>query len=156
MTTPHEEQPQTEVAATPSVTTAPPRARWRFANVPSRLGRARTSTVVLAVLFVAVFVLWVYVRPETVATPAGTTNDVNGPVAPATTSSAPPTTTSEAPATTDPTTTAPSETTTESSTPTDETTTGATTTTPGTSSPTPTRSATSVSVPSATVPAPTS
>jgi cytoskeletal protein RodZ len=155
MTTPREEQPQTEIAATPSVTTAPPRARWRFANVPSRLGRARTSTVVLAVLFVAVFVLWVYVRPETVATPAGTTNDVNAPVAPASTSSVP-TTTSEAPPTTDDTTTAPSETTTESSTPTDEATTGATTTTPRTSSPTPTRSATSVSVPSATVPAPTS
>ena len=154
MTTPREEQPQTEIAAAPSVTTAPPRARWRFANVPSRLGRARTSTVVLAVLFVAVFALWVYVRPETVATPAGTTSDVNGPVAPASTSSVP-TTTSEAPATTEPTTTAPSETT-ESSTPTDETTTGATTTTPRTSSPTPTRSVTSVSVPSATVPAPTS
>ena len=154
MTTPREEQQQTEIAATPSVTTAPPRARWRFANVPSRLGRARTSTVVLAVLFVAVFVLWVYVRPETVATPAGTTSDVNAPVAPASTSSVP--TTTEAPATTDPTTTAPTETTTESSTPTDETTTGATTTTPGTSSPTPSRSATSVSVPSASVPAPTS
>jgi len=154
MTTPRDEQPQTEVAATPSVTTAPPRARWRFANVPSRLGRARTSTVVLAVLFVAVFVLWVYVRPETVATPAGTTGDVNAPVAPVSTSSVP-TTTSEAPATTDPTTTAPSETTTESSTPTDETTTGATTTTPGPSS-TAGRTSTSVSVPSATVPAPTS
>ena len=154
MTTPREEQQQTEIAATPSVTTAPARARWRFANVPSRLGRARTSTVVLAVLFVAVFVLWVYVRPETVATPAGTTGDVNAPVAPASTSSVP--TTTEAPATTDATTTAPSETTTESGTPTDETTTGATTTPPGTSSPTPTRSATSVSVPSASVPAPTS
>ena len=155
MTTPREEQPQTEVAATPSVTTAPPRARWRFANVPSRLGRARTSTVVLAVLFVAVFVLWVYVRPETVATPAGTTGDVNAPVAPVSTSSVP-TTTSEAPATTDATTTAPSESTSGSSTPTDETTTGATSTTPGTSSSTPTRSSAGVSVPSATVPAPTS
>ena len=155
MTTPREEQPQTEVAAIPSVTTAPPRARWRFANVPSRLGRARTSTVVLAVLFVAVFVLWVYVRPETVATPAGTTGDVNAPVAPVSTSSVP-TTTSEAPATTDATTTAPSESTSGSSTPTDETTTGATSTTPGTSSSTPTRSSAGVSVPSATVPAPTS
>jgi hypothetical protein len=155
MTTPHEEQPQTEVAATPSVTTAPPRARWRFASVPSRLGRARTSTVVLAVLFVAVFVLWVYVRPETVATPAGTTGDVNAPVAPVSRSSVP-TTTSEAPATTDVTTTAPSESTSGSSTPTGETTTGATSTTPGTSSSTPTRSSAGVSVPSATVPAPTS
>ena len=156
MTTPREEQPQTEVSATPSVTTAPPRARWRFANVPSRLGRARTSTVVLAVLFVAVFVLWVYVRPETVATPAGTTGDVNAPVAPVTTSSVP-TTTSEAPTTTPDatTTTAPSETTTESSTPTDETTTGGTPTTSGSSS-TSSRSSTSVGVPTPTVSAPTS
>jgi cytoskeletal protein RodZ len=153
VTTPHEEQPQTEVSAIPSVTTAPPRARWRFANVPSRLGRARTSTVVLAALFVAFFVLWLYVRPETVATPAGTTSDVNGPVAPATTSSVP-TTTSEAPTTTpSETTTAPSETT-ESSTPTDETT-GATTTTPGSSSTTD-RSSTSASSSSATGTAPTS
>ena len=146
MTTPREEQPQTEVPATPTVTTAPPRARWRFANVPSRLGRARTSTVVLAVLFVAFFVLWIYVRPEAVATPAGEP----GPVAPA--SSA----TSEAPATTTeaPTTTAPSETT-ESSTPTDETTT-AETTTPGPSSSTSPRSPTSVGVPTPTEPAPTS
>ena len=152
MTTPHEEQPQTEVAATPSVTTAPPRARWRFATVPSRLGRARTSTVVLAVLFVAVFVLWVYVRPETVATPAGTTTDVNAPVAPATTTEAPATTT-EAPTPTEPTTTAPSETT-EPGTPTDETTTGTTTTTPATGSATGRSATTGVGVPttSGTVP----
>ncbi|NYJ05214.1 hypothetical protein [Petropleomorpha daqingensis] len=154
MTTPHEEQPQTEALATPKVTTAPPRARWRFANVPSRLGRARTSTVVLAVLFVAVFVLWVYVRPPAVASPAGTTGDVNGPVAPATSSSVP-TTTSEAPTPTPSgSTTPPRETTTEPSTPTDQTTGGATTTAPESS--TPGRSSTGVSVPSATVPAPTS
>src|SRR3954469_488306 len=100
MTTPHEEQPQTEVPATPSVTTAPPRARWRFANVPSRLGRARTSTVVLAVLFVAVFVLWVYVRPPTVATPAGTTSGGTGPAAPPATSAPASPTTTQAPPTT--------------------------------------------------------
>jgi cytoskeletal protein RodZ len=153
MTTPHEEQPQTEAPAAPRVTTAPPRSRWRFANVPSRLGRARTSTVVLAVLFVAVFVLWVYVRPETVTTPAGTTTDVNAPVAPATTGA--PATTSAAPTTTEPTTSAPSETTTESSTSTGETTTGATTTTPATSSATGRSSSTSVGVPSTSVTVPT-
>jgi cytoskeletal protein RodZ len=154
MTTPHEEQPQTEAPATPRVTTAPPRSRWRFGNVPSRLGRARTSTVVLAVLFVAVFVLWVYVRPQTVTTPAGTTSGVTDPAAPAATSQAP-ATTSAAPTTTAPTTTAPSETTTESSTSTGETTTGATTTTPATSSATRRSSTTSVGVPTTSVTVPT-
>lgn len=40
------------------------RPGW-WTAVPRRLGRARTSTVVLAVLFVAVFVLWLNVKPET-------------------------------------------------------------------------------------------
>ena len=63
MTTPREEQPPTP-APVPSVTTAPPRSRWSVSRVPSHLGPARTSTVLLAVLFVGFFALWLYVRPQ--------------------------------------------------------------------------------------------
>ena len=100
MTTPGEEQPRTTPSTTPSVSTAPPRSRWRFGAVPAHLGRARTSTLVLLVLFAAVFVLWVYVRPETTGTATtGGTGTVNEPVVPAPTTSSPVPTT-EAPATT--------------------------------------------------------
>jgi cytoskeletal protein RodZ len=93
--------PQTDGPGEPSVSTAPPAAprRW-WSSVPHHLGRARTSTVVLALLFVGLYVLWLYVRPPDLPTaPAtgGTTVQT-----PATTSSA------EPPATTEPTTTAPS------------------------------------------------
>jgi hypothetical protein len=80
-----------------SVDAAP--RRW-WSSVPHHLGRARTSTVVLALLFVGLYVLWLYVRPPDLPTaPAtgGTTVQT-----PATTSSA------EPPATTEPITTAPS------------------------------------------------
>ncbi|WP_448626445.1 hypothetical protein [Geodermatophilus sp. URMC 64] len=117
MTTPREEQPQESVPATPAVSTAPPRARWRFGNVPSHVGPARTSTVVLAVLFVGLFTLWLFVRPPdpaqqpTAGTPAATTT---APVP----QQAPPAT--EAPTTQPPTTEAPA-TTTEKTTPPEET-----------------------------------
>jgi hypothetical protein len=95
-------------APAPRVVTAPaegPRRWW--AAVPRRLGRARTSTVVLAVLFVVLGVLYLYVRPETTDTaPAGNTGEVAVVPAPATTAEPEPTTT--APATTArPTTSAP-------------------------------------------------
>ncbi len=93
-----------EPAREPSVSTAPPAAprRW-WSSVPHHLGRARTSTVVLALLFVGLYVLWLYVRPPDVPTaPAtdGTTVQTPAATAPA-----------EPPATTGPTTTAPAPTT---------------------------------------------
>jgi len=64
VTTPREEQPPTP-ATGPSLSTAPPRSRWQlpFGRVPGHVGPARTSTLVLAILFVAIFALWLYVRP---------------------------------------------------------------------------------------------
>ncbi len=93
-----------EPSGEPSVSTAPPAAprRW-WSSVPHHLGRARTSTVVLALLFVGLYVLWLYVRPPDVPTaPAtdGTTVQTPAATAPA-----------EPPATTGPTTTAPAPTT---------------------------------------------
>ena len=74
MTTPREEQPQTRSPGTPTISTAPPRSRWRFGGVPAHLGRARTSTVVLSLLFVLVALLWLDVRPDPVqVTPSGGT-----------------------------------------------------------------------------------
>lgn len=63
-------------APAPAVSTAPaegPRHWWQA--IPRRLGRARTSTVVLALLFVGLGILYLYVRPETTGTaPAGDTD----------------------------------------------------------------------------------
>jgi cytoskeletal protein RodZ len=107
------EQPADQ-AQEPSVSTAPAHSRWRA--LPTHLGRARTSTLVLSVLFVAIGGLYLNVRPETVATtPAGGQSSVQQPaattpVAPTTTETTEPTTeptepTSEEPTTTEPTTT---------------------------------------------------
>jgi hypothetical protein len=149
MTTPREERPQVSAPATPSASTAPPRSRWRFGTVPSHVGPARTSTVVLAVLFVGLFVLWLYVRPPDPAqAPAAGTTDVTTP-APVP-QQAPPTT--EAPTTVPPTTEAPGSTTEETTAP--EETTPATTSSEApssTESPSPT-----VSVPPTTTTAPVS
>ncbi len=85
-------------APAPTVSTAPaegPRRWW--AGVPRRLGRARTSTVVLAVLFVAIGVLYLYVRPEgTDTAPAGDTGDVPAVPAPVLVPTPEPTTTAPA------------------------------------------------------------
>ena len=80
--------------ASPSVSTAPagtdsttpdvaPGHRW-WSNVPRHLGRARTSTVVLGVLFLAVFALWLNVRPPTDSPPRTPSDpgNVNAPVVP--------------------------------------------------------------------------
>jgi cytoskeletal protein RodZ len=96
MTTPHEEQPATSgpagaqatpeeaaagVPGAPRVTTAPPRSRWRFGRVPARLGRARTSTVVLAVVWLLVALLWLEVRPPSAQiAPTGTETGTSQPV----------------------------------------------------------------------------
>jgi hypothetical protein len=70
--------------ATPAVSTAPPaglRRRW-WSSVPHHLGRARTSTAVLVVLFLAIGTLYLYVRPETTASgiPVDPANQTSVPV----------------------------------------------------------------------------
>lgn len=131
---PTPDQVPEEVTA-PSVSTAPagaapPRARsrWHWSSVPDHLGRARTSTVVLCVLFLLIGTLYLYVRPEEREARAGRSTADTSEVTPAPT--APETTTV-------PETTAPPEETegepTEGTTP---TTTPAPTTTPTPGSPT--------------------
>jgi hypothetical protein len=141
------EQPAVEP---PTVRTAPAPSRiqrW-WASVPSHVGPARTSTVVLAVLFLALGSLYLTVRPEPVpvvavqtTTPAGTTARTTVPAtsAPTTTTtsetSAPTTSTTTAP-TSEPTPESPSETaTTETPTDTVEPTTEVPTTEPTTTEP---------------------
>ncbi len=75
MTGPTAEQPQVTATVSPAV---PPRSRW--GAIPHHLGRARTSTVVLSVLFLGIGTLWLNVRP-TENQPAGTAG-VEQPVAP--------------------------------------------------------------------------
>jgi hypothetical protein len=94
------EQPDTGTRSpTPSV--------WHISRIPGHLGRARTSTVVLAVLFVAIFALYLYIRPDTPG-PVPTTGTGNqvpvATTAPAQRTAAPTTTaepTQEQPSTTD-------------------------------------------------------
>jgi cytoskeletal protein RodZ len=127
MSEPTQEQP----AVTPEVTTAPVGGRW--SRIPHHLGRARTSTVVLGVLFLAIFALYLNIRPETTGTattetgntapaqaPASTSESATPTTpAPETTEEQPPTTTGEPSTTTEATeTTTVPETTTESTVPT--------------------------------------
>jgi hypothetical protein len=72
VTTPETNGPG-EPARELSVSTAPPSAprRW-WSAVPHHLGRARTSTVVLALLFVGLYTLYLYVRPPDVPTAPAT------------------------------------------------------------------------------------
>jgi hypothetical protein len=78
MSEPTAEQP----AVSPSVSTDPARSRWHFSRIPSHLGRARTSTVVLAILFLAIGTLYLNIRPETPVT-ATTSNTGTVPEQPA-------------------------------------------------------------------------
>jgi outer membrane biosynthesis protein TonB len=114
------EQPVVEA---PSVSTAPPPSRphrW-WSSIPSHLGRARTSTVVMAALFLAIGALYLNVRPDPVA-PGNTGTTVQTPTTPRTTTPAPTTTAPE--------TTAPAPTTEELPTPTEDLPTTTTTTEP--------------------------
>ena len=78
MTEPTAEQPQVTATVSPA---APPRSRWDA--IPHHLGRARTSTVVLSLLFLAIGALWLNIRPDPVATvPAGGGSVVEQPAAP--------------------------------------------------------------------------
>ena len=108
------EQPAVDQQAVerPSVRTAPPSSRLRrwWAAVPPHLGRARTSTVVLAVLFLAFGSLYLTVRPEPVPVVAVQTATPGAPTARATvpaTKAPTATTTAETPTPTTATTTAP-------------------------------------------------
>ena len=88
MSEPTREQP----AVDPEVTTAPVGSVW--SRIPHHLGRARTSTVVLAVLFLAIFTLYLNIRPDTTGTATTETGNTAPAQAPASTSeSATPTTT---------------------------------------------------------------
>jgi hypothetical protein len=137
MTGPTQQQP----AVTPTVSTAPARSRWRVSKLPAHLGPARTSTVILVVLFLSIGALYLYIRPETTGTavtgnqqpaattaPAAPTTDAPTTPAPETTDSEAPTTTTEFP-TTEPTTPEPTDATTDSSVPEEPTDTGVPTTT---------------------------
>ena len=115
MTTPETNGPD-EPTRPLSVSTAPPQAprRW-WTAVPHHLGRARTSTVVLALLFVALYTLYLNVRPPdpAVGTVPDTGSTVQTPASPAPaepTETAEPTTTAPSPTAT-PTTVPPGETT---------------------------------------------
>jgi hypothetical protein len=91
MSEPTAEQP----AVSPSVSADPARGRWHFSRIPSHLGRARTSTVVLAILFLAIGTLYLNIRPVTPVT-ATTSNTGTVPEQPArATTSAPRATTTQ-------------------------------------------------------------
>lgn len=89
-----QDQTTPDQVPTPTVSTAPTggetppaAARWWQLGgaLPDHLGRARTSTVVLSVLFVLVFALYLTVRPDETTTgtaPAGGSSDVEAPVVP--------------------------------------------------------------------------
>ena len=82
-------------APAPTVSTAPAAPtghRW-WSAIPSHLGRARTSTVILSLLFVATFALWLQVKPEETQTvPTGVGSVQQQPAAPTTAVPAPATT----------------------------------------------------------------
>lgn len=159
-----DEQPTTEV---PVVTAEPAtrrRPRLLPRRVPARIGRARTSTLVLALLFVAAFFSW---DPTLMSTslsdpaPASTTQPAvpDEPTqAPATTTSEPvPTTTPQGttPSTTAPTTTSRPTTTAPSTTAPDDETAPTTTPAPTTTAPAPTTSSAPTTQAPATSAAPT-
>jgi hypothetical protein len=86
-------EPPAEQIASPTVSTAPtsgtadaPRTSWwHWDALPHHLGRARTSTVILSVVFLAIFTLYLNVRPDqgTTGTPTtGGGSDVEAPVNP--------------------------------------------------------------------------
>jgi hypothetical protein len=99
------EPPQVTATVSPA---PPPRSRW--GAIPHHLGRARTSTVVLSLLFLAVGALWLNIRPDPdVPATTGGGTVVDEPAAPTTavpTTPAPTTdpvpTTAEVPTTTEP------------------------------------------------------
>lgn len=94
MSTSHE-NPTPEQVATPTISTAPSggtaEARhtswWHWDALPHHLGRARTSTVILSLLFLAIFTLYLNVRPDAPddprrPSPAGGGSGVDAPLNP--------------------------------------------------------------------------
>jgi len=96
---PTAEQP----AVAPTVSTDPQPGPWHISRIPSHLGRARTSTLVLGFLFLAIGALWLNIRPEEpspLTTPASNTGTEQQPIPVVPTTTAPETTaepTTEAP-----------------------------------------------------------
>lgn len=117
MSEPTAEQPQVTATVSPA---PPPRSRW--GAIPRHLGRARTSTVVLSLLFLGIGALWLNIRPDPELPPASGQAVVEQPVP--TTDAVPTTPTTEpVPTTSDLTTTSEAPTTTsETPTPTGTTT----------------------------------
>ena len=71
MTTP-EDPTREQPPVAPSVSTAPPPAQphsW-WTTIPRHLGRARTSTIVLSLLFLSIGARWINIRPDVAAPPA--------------------------------------------------------------------------------------
>jgi hypothetical protein len=124
-------QPSTgdQPVVAPTVSTDPERGPWHVSRIPSHLGRARTSTLVLSFLFLAIGTLYLNIRPEVPGTATTTTSEtgVEQPAQVPATTSAPETTAEQTPETTAPRTTS-APTTSAEPTATDEPT--ATTTTP--------------------------
>jgi cytoskeletal protein RodZ len=92
MSEPTSEPTREQPAVVPTLSTAPSASRWRWSDIPSHVGPARTSTVVMAVLFVAIFALYLNVRPPlspAVPTPAETESEQS--IVPTTEAPAPPT-----------------------------------------------------------------
>jgi hypothetical protein len=95
VTEPTAEQPQVTATVSPA---PPPRSRW--GAIPHHLGRARTSTVVLSLLFLGIGTLWLNIRPDPVVPASGGAAVVEQP---ATTPPVEPTTPAPTPETTPPT-----------------------------------------------------
>jgi cytoskeletal protein RodZ len=111
MSEPRQEAEQPVAAPTVSTAPAPSLANRWWSAIPSHVGPARLSTVVLALLFLAIGALYLQVRPDPVppATAGGggvvqTTTPARTPEAPTT---ATPTSTEAPPTTATPTTTEP-------------------------------------------------
>jgi hypothetical protein len=149
---------QQETAVQPAVTTLPATRRsrlWPGGRLPARIGRARTSTLVLAGLFVLLFALYFAVRPDPVEYTTVTTTSGQTLRVPASDVLPPPTTSVPAPPSTPVETTAPATPTTDTTPPTTSAapTSGntTTTTTPGRSR-TPTTAASTSEEPTSAAP----
>jgi hypothetical protein len=94
-----DEQPD-QPAPAPSVSTAPPGTRRR--RIPAHLGPARTSTVILAVVWLALGALYLNVRPDNPATASSGSGTSVESTEPDRTTTPPASTTATEPTTTEP------------------------------------------------------
>jgi hypothetical protein len=100
MSDPRKETAEQPVVS-PSVSTDPGRGPWRLRRIPSHVGRARTSTLVLSVLFLAIGALYLQIRPPEQPPPGPTVSDTDI-VEPVPTTTAPTSTPTSEPTTTAP------------------------------------------------------